>query len=112
MVIRSSAIVISHSQRFIGDDVYFSDGTETVLYSGKGEKLAWDDEFGANGYKDKRTDLSAVIGVALSKVIGKRTLVLDLRSSHDFTSWRRYENQSGRKEVLHRNLMVSVGMEF
>lgn len=111
-VLAGGSIGRAIEQKIKGDQVFYFSGNELLIYSAELGTLDWDEEFAENRRKDNRTDISAVGGIELSKSIGNQKLILDIRYSHDFTSWRTYEFDRRKREVLNRNIITSLGIEF
>ena len=108
-VVAGGSIGYALSQKFSGDIMYNDIDYRNGIFKEISGETVWDNDFGNDKSKDNRTDISAVFGIGVQKSLGKKTLIVDLRYSQDFTSWKVYETLSPDK-VTNRGLIFSVGI--
>jgi outer membrane protein with beta-barrel domain len=102
------------NKEFIGKNARLL-GTEDPFQKGDyNETIDWDNEYGDNGVKDNRFDISAVggIGVAFETEVGN--FILDARYSHDFNDAFNYENTPDPKpdKFYNRGISITAGFAF
>ena len=78
------------------------------------EDLEWDKEYGTDGIKDNRFDISGVLGIGLEYGIGPVKAVLDGRYVMDFNDHFNYENSTVTKldKYMNRGFSLTIGVAY
>lgn len=77
------------------------------------EKIKFDDDFGLDGRKDNRFDISAVAGGGIQQKFGPGSFVLDARLAYDFNDYSKFDGDApaGHKKARWEGLAVSFGYQ-
>ena len=107
------------NQKFIGKNAVnpfgVGNGTEDPFKKGDiNETIDWDNEYGDDGVKDNRFDISAVGGIGLAIETEVGNFILDARYSHDFNDAINYENTPDPEpdKFYNRGISITAGFAF
>jgi hypothetical protein len=99
--------------KYKGKNARYGQGYETPVQKGEYKKdLEWDKEFGTDGTKSNRFDISGVAGVGMEFALGEANIVLDARYNLDLNDATIYENKPtpDPDKYYNRSIALTAGI--